>query len=110
MYLSSIRGPNAGWLRNVRADPRVRLRDRGGTFDGAARALRPDDVVLARNVYCGTLGLFDRVAYVMHMPGWPTEPRIQALYDHWFTTGEPFAIDLEVPVTADEVPQATSTS
>ena len=36
-YLTAIRGPRSGWLRNLRANRTVWLRIRGGTFAGIAR-------------------------------------------------------------------------
>jgi len=83
----------AGWLRNASATPHVRLRIRGGTFEGMARSLQhPGDVATAQRVYCETLNVFDRAEYMMHMPGWPTPGRIKALHEHWFTTGQPVAV------------------
>ncbi|MGH6692913.1 MAG: nitroreductase family deazaflavin-dependent oxidoreductase [Gammaproteobacteria bacterium] len=93
-YATAIRGSKAGWLRNARAHPTVWLRIRGGTFEGAARALRADEVDVARNTYCETLHRLDRIEYVLHMPGRPTPERIKALHEHWFTTGTPLAIEL----------------
>lgn len=94
-YLAAIRGPAAGWLRNLRAQPQVRLRIRGGTFTGTARELHPDEVEVAREAYCATLNPLDRIEYVLHMPGLPTRERIRKLHQHWFTTGVPVAIDLK---------------
>jgi deazaflavin-dependent oxidoreductase (nitroreductase family) len=93
-YLAAIRGPVAGWVRNVRADPTVWLRIHGGTFRGTARGLRPGERDAAEMAYCEALHRLDRIAYVLHMAGWPTRQRMRALHRHWFTTGTPLAIDI----------------
>lgn len=100
-YLTAIGGAKAQWLWNLRANPTVSLRIPGGTFEGVARTLRPDEVDAARQAYCETVHPFDRAEYVMHMRGRPTPQRIKALHEHWFTHGEPVAVDLAVadPVT-----------
>jgi deazaflavin-dependent oxidoreductase (nitroreductase family) len=95
-YLTSIRGSEAGWLRNLRANPTVWLRVRGGTFEGTARELRAGEVEVARGSYCEALNPLDRIEYLLHMPGRPTRERIKALHEHWFMTGAPLAIDLVV--------------
>lgn len=93
-YLTSIGGPNAAWARNLRADPTVWLRIRGGTFEGTARQLTDGERDTARRAYCDTLNPLDRIEHLLHMPGRPTRERIKALHEHWFTTGTPVAIDL----------------
>jgi deazaflavin-dependent oxidoreductase (nitroreductase family) len=93
-YLTAIGGAKAQWLRNLRANPTVSLRMRGGTFEGVARTLRRDEVDTARQAYCETVHPFDRAEYVMHMRGRPTPQRIKALHEYWFTHGEPVAVDL----------------
>ena len=94
-YLAAIRGPAAGWLRNLLAQPKVRLRIRGGTYSGQARELPPGELEVAQEAYCATLHPLDRIEYVLHMPGFPTRERIRKLHQHWFTTGVPVAIDLD---------------
>lgn len=104
-YLTSIRGSKAGWLRNLRAYPTVWLRISGGTFEGTARELRADEVDGARSVYCETLNPLDLIEYLLHMPGRPTRERINALHEHWFTTGTPLAIELKAAATAERAPR-----
>src|SRR5438309_1948150 len=43
VFVVAIAGEQTSWLRNLRADPHVRLRIRGGTFDGTARDLRDEE-------------------------------------------------------------------
>ena len=94
-YLAAIGGSKAQWLRNMRANPSVGLRIRGGTFSGTARPLRADEVDTARRAYCETLHPFDWMTHVFHMRGRPTRARIQALLEHWFHNGDVVAIDLD---------------
>src|SRR5205809_5262717 len=58
-FLVSIGGERAAWLKNVRADPSVRLRIRGGRFGGVARDVRDEaEREEARTAYCGTVNPF----------------------------------------------------
>jgi deazaflavin-dependent oxidoreductase (nitroreductase family) len=83
------------WLLNIRADPQVRLRIRGGTYNGIARELQNDsECKLAREAYCETIGLFDYVECTFHRRGLPTRSKIEALHRSWFDTGVPLVIEL----------------
>jgi deazaflavin-dependent oxidoreductase (nitroreductase family) len=94
-FLVSLRGPFGAWFRNLRAHPQVRLRIRGGTFDGFAREISdPSEYEEARGLYCGTLNPLDRMEYRMHRRGRPTPERIRALHERWFTVGTPVVIEL----------------
>jgi deazaflavin-dependent oxidoreductase (nitroreductase family) len=89
------RGWVAGWLWNIRANPQVRLRIRGGTFAGRARELTDaQELSTARAIYCETVNLFDRAEYIFHRGKRPTRERIQALHRGWFDTGVPLVIEL----------------
>lgn len=95
VYLVSLRGPYAAWLRNITAHPKVSLRIRGGRFEGLAREITdPREYEYARAVYCGTVNPFDRLEHIMHRTGWPTPERIRALHEHWCAVGTPVVIDL----------------
>lgn len=93
-YLTAIGGERTGWLRNLRADPAVQLRLRGGHFEGVARDVAPQEHDAALHAYCDTLNVLDRAEYLLHMRGRPTPERIRRLHEHWFTTGSPVAVDL----------------
>jgi deazaflavin-dependent oxidoreductase (nitroreductase family) len=68
-YLVSLRLPGqamrrpsavAAWVWNIRSEPSVRLRIRGGTFTGIARELRePTELEQARQALSETVNLFD---------------------------------------------------
>ena len=93
--LVSLRGPHAAWLHNVRADPAVQLRIRGGTFTGIARELQDAaERDRAREVYCGRIHVFDRLEYCMHRSGAPDARRIRDLHEHWFAVGTPVVVEI----------------
>ncbi|MDQ3958520.1 MAG: nitroreductase family deazaflavin-dependent oxidoreductase [Actinomycetota bacterium] len=94
-YLVALVGSTAAWLLNLKANPRVRLRIRGGTFDGTAREITdPAERAEAKEVYAGAVNPFDRLEYLMHRPGRPTPERIRELHAKWFTDGTPVVVDL----------------
>jgi deazaflavin-dependent oxidoreductase (nitroreductase family) len=93
-YLVSIR-PSA-WLHNIRANPDVRLRVRGGVFDGMARELRDAaEAPVAAAAYCDTVTPFDYAECRMWRKGRPTRPKIEELHRAWFRDGTPLVIELE---------------
>ena len=86
----------AGWLLNIRAEPRVRLRMHGGDFAGHARELHdPAEIERARAVYCGTVNPFDYMECAFHRPGLPTRAKIEELHRSWFATGVPLVVELQ---------------
>jgi deazaflavin-dependent oxidoreductase (nitroreductase family) len=85
-YLVSIR-PTA-WLQNIRSDPSVRLRLRGGTFDGVARELPDgDEKQAAIAAYCGAVTPFDYTECLVWRRGRPTRSKIQELHRTWCDVG-----------------------
>jgi deazaflavin-dependent oxidoreductase (nitroreductase family) len=95
VFLVAIPGPEAGWLMNIEADPRVRLRIRGGNFAGVARVLVDDEERRqAREEFCGKVVISDYGAFLLHRPGRPTADRIKDLLETWFRYGTPLVVDL----------------
>ncbi len=85
----------SAWVLNIRADPRVRLRIRGGTFAGVARELRDsEEIRRAAEAYCGTVNPFDYVECAFHRSGRPTRAKIDELHRNWFEHGVPLEIEL----------------
>jgi deazaflavin-dependent oxidoreductase (nitroreductase family) len=86
----------SAWVLNIRADPNVSLRMRGGTFAGLARELDDDkELQQARELYCGRVNPFDYAECAFHR-GWrPTRSKIEELHRSWFDTGIPLVIELE---------------
>lgn len=103
-YLVALRPPAVAiakpsfvnaWVWNIRANPKVSLRIRGGTFQGVARELTtPTEIAPARTALCGTVNRFDTAECVMHLRGRPTRAKIEDLHAYWFDTGIPIAVDL----------------
>jgi deazaflavin-dependent oxidoreductase (nitroreductase family) len=92
-YIVSIR--RSAWLRNVQADPTVRLRIRGGTFAGVAREVSEAEAGAARDAYCGTVNSFDYAECTMWRKGRPTRSKIIALHRDWFAHGTPLVVELD---------------
>lgn len=94
----ALRNPDsaAAWLWNIRANPNVRLRIRGGNFPGVARELTDlDELAVARRVICDTVTLFDYGECDLHLRGLPTRAKIVELHRYWFDTGIPLVVELE---------------
>jgi deazaflavin-dependent oxidoreductase (nitroreductase family) len=86
----------AAWVLNVRANPNVRLRMRGGTFVGRARELsEPAEIAQAIRVYCEKVNLLDYAECRFHLTGWPTRSKIEQLHRSWFETGIPLVVELQ---------------
>ncbi len=95
VYIVSIAGARAGWLRNLETDPAVRLRLRGGTFVGRARELSgPLETERAKRAYCGTVSPVDYLACMTWRKGRPTRAKIIDLAGGWFAEGIPLVVEL----------------
>lgn len=95
VYVVAIGGEHSGWLKNVRANPRVRLRIRGGTYEGVARELSdPDELAEAKAAYCEEINRFDYLENRAHRTGRPTKEKIVELHRTWFEGGVPLVIEL----------------
>jgi deazaflavin-dependent oxidoreductase (nitroreductase family) len=102
VYIVSIRPSSVGqvataaWVLNMRANPRVRLRIRGGTFAGVARELvEAEEIGRAEDVYCETVNLFDYDSCAIHRRGIPTRAKVKALHRSWFDKGIRLAVELD---------------
>lgn len=95
-YVVSIGGARAAWLKNVRADPNVGLRIRGGSRPGVARELRDEaEAREAMAAYCETINPLDYAECALHRPGRPTRPKIEELHRSWFGKGIPLVVELK---------------
>jgi len=96
MIKPHITAKTSAWVSNIRADPNVSLRIRGGTFAGRARELDDEaELQQARELYCEAVNPFDYVECTFHR-GWrPTRAKIRQLHRSWFDTGIPLVIELE---------------
>jgi deazaflavin-dependent oxidoreductase (nitroreductase family) len=95
-YIVSIGGAHAAWLKNLRANPNVRLRVRGGSFAGVARELRDTaETEQASAAYCETVNPADYAECSLHRTGRPTRSKINELHRGWFDQGIPLVVELE---------------
>jgi deazaflavin-dependent oxidoreductase (nitroreductase family) len=88
-------GAVSAWLWNIRANPNVRLRIRGGTLAGVARELEEGvEKGEAKEIYCEAVNAFDYVECSFHLGGRPSSARIRQLHRRWFETGIPLVVEL----------------
>lgn len=98
VYIVSIGGGRAAWVKNIRADPAVTVRIRGGMFTGRARDLRSSaDAELAMTAYCTTVNAFDYPECALWRSGRPTQAKIEDLHRGWFREGIPLVVELDEP-------------
>jgi hypothetical protein len=85
----------AAWVRNVRANPHLKIRLSGRSFDGVVREITDDATrEEARAALCEHVHLVDYDECALHLRGLPTRAKIIALHEYWFDTGIPFAVEL----------------
>jgi deazaflavin-dependent oxidoreductase (nitroreductase family) len=104
VYIVQLRPPElamtrpsavAAWVWNIRSNPSVELRIRGGTFSGVARELNdPAERAEAREAFCEAVHLFDYGECNVHLRGVPSRSKIKDLHRYWFDTGIPLVVDL----------------
>jgi deazaflavin-dependent oxidoreductase (nitroreductase family) len=94
-YLVSIGGARAAWLKNIRANPNVRLRVKDGAFVGVAREPRETaEAQQAMEAYCETVNQFDYFECAIWRKGRPTRSKVKELHRTWFDHGTPLVIEL----------------
>jgi deazaflavin-dependent oxidoreductase (nitroreductase family) len=95
-HLVAIGGPRAGWVRNLQANPTVRLRILDGAFTGTARTVARDtpEGGEVRVAFCETINRFDYTECRIHRPGKPSPEKIGELHRGWFSRGTPVVIEL----------------
>ena len=88
-------GAVSSWVWNIRADLRVRLRIKGGSYDEIARKItEPAELQQARSALCENVYLTDYAEANMHLRGLPTRANIKDLHRYWFDTGHPLVVEL----------------
>lgn len=104
VYVVVIGGEFNSWLKNIRANPNVRLRIRGGGYQGVARELRDSgERAEARAAYCEAVSAFDYFENQAHRRGRPTREKIIELHHAWFDGGVPLVIELRETATLGSV-------
>jgi deazaflavin-dependent oxidoreductase (nitroreductase family) len=89
-------GRVSAWVLNIRANPKVGLRMRGGTLTGTARELHDAaEIAEAADIYCTTINPFDYVECVFHRGGWPTRAKIEELHRSWFANGIALVVEFD---------------
>ena len=95
VYLVAIGGARNAWLKNIRVNPNVRLRVRGGILSGAAREPREEaDAQDAMTTYCETVNWFDYFECAIWRRGRPARSKITELHRTWFEHGTPVVVEL----------------
>jgi hypothetical protein len=105
----AIGGESNRWLKNIRANPEVRLRIREGTFDGRARDLH--DAAERREAmaaYCEAINPFDYLENRAHRKGRPTRDKIVDLHRTWFQGGVPLVIEMRGPSSSSRAGPGTN--
>lgn len=95
VYVVAIGGNRSAWLQNMRADPQVELRIRGGRFRGRARELTASERQRAERIYAARTSPFEFLESLAHLRGWPRRDKSQRLHEHWFRTGAPMVVELQ---------------
>ena len=81
-------GAVSSWVWNIRANPHVRLRIKGGSFAGVAHEIiDPAELDVARSVLCESVYPTDYAEASLHLRGLPTRAKIKGLHRYWFDTG-----------------------
>jgi deazaflavin-dependent oxidoreductase (nitroreductase family) len=89
-------GAVSGWLLNIRANPHVLLRIKGGSFHGIASEITdPAEREVARSVLCDNVFVTDYAEAGLHLRGLPTRAKIVDLHRYWFDTGHPLVIGFD---------------
>ena len=94
LYAVAMLGTQCDWVRNVRAQPRVRVKLGGRTHDAIARQLTDDERETAVDVYLRSAGWFDYVDYFNLTWSLPSRARIRRAHEEWFATGIPISFEL----------------
>lgn len=95
-YIVAIRGARTGWLKNVQANPEVRLRVRSGAFAGNAHEVPAAERREAMEAYRERTSPFEYLEYSMWRRGRPTPSKIMELHRTWFNEGTPLVVELQL--------------
>lgn len=98
VYLVSIAGSHALWLKNLVARPRVMLRLTDGMHTGTARLLEPGepDYEAAWEAFDTRVHVFDYFENAFHRKGRPSRRKILELHRAWFKGGTPVVVDVDL--------------
>ena len=95
VYAVAILGEKTDWVRNVRANPRVRIKLGGTTYDAIARVLEDaGERAAAQDAYRPNAGWYDYVDYANFVWDVPTRGKLLRVHDQWFEEGTPVVFEL----------------
>lgn len=98
LYAVALMGERSDWLRNVRSNPRVRVKVGGRTQDATAREVNDaDEKRAAEERYINQIDRYDYVDYPNLEWGWPSKRNIIDGHRRWLERGVLVAIDLTKP-------------
>ena len=96
VYVVTMMGEKAAWLKNIRANPVVTVRLGRETLEGSAREIiDPVERQRAMDVYVGTVVFADYADYLTYHWDLPTRSKIVRAHRQWFEDGIPLIIQLE---------------
>ena len=95
-YAVATLGKRSDWLRNVRKDPRVRIKASRRTENATVREISdPAEREPAAQFYVSEVFRYDYLDYMSLHWGWPTRRKIIDAHGRWLEDGVMVAIDLE---------------
>lgn len=98
LYTVAMLGERSDWLRNVRVEPRLKLKMGVRTHSGLAReVVDPSERGSAAGLYEREVVPYDYVDYASVHWGWPTRRKIREAHRRWAAESVMVAIDLERP-------------
>ena len=96
LYAVAMLGQRSDWLRNVRKEPRVKIRTGRQRHSGLAREISdPAEREAALELYVQEVFPADYSDYVAYHWGWPTRRKIMEAHRRWAAEGVMVAIRLE---------------
>lgn len=97
-YAVALLGRRSDWVRNVAANPRVRVKLGSTTHDANARVIVDrDEHARAADVYRPIAGWYDWFDYANFVWSFPTRARLLRAHDDWFERGTPVVFELDPP-------------
>lgn len=95
-YAVALLGNKSDWLRNLRVEPKARIKLGGRTYDAIARVMvDPGERARAAEVYRPVAGWYDYFDYVNFVWSFPTHGKLLRVHDEWFQRGTPVVFELE---------------
>ena len=98
VYAVALLGEKSDWLRNLRANPAVRIKLGTTTYSAVGRVLvDPGERERAADIFRPIAGWYDYADYANFVWSFPTRARVIRAHDEWFEHGTPVVFELESP-------------